>query len=85
MNENLVIEYLHRILEKKVSDSKKIQERISILNHQIQHFRGMHEGVRKEVIDDLIKDIIIYSKNDSNWKTVLEQLKEVTSRNSSQP
>ena len=43
MNEELIIEWLHRVLEEKTSDTNKIQKRISIINHQIQHLKGMNE------------------------------------------
>jgi len=76
MNPNLIVEWLHRVLEEKTQDSKKIQERISVLNHQIQYFKGMHERYQKEVLQDLIKDIEFYHKNSKiNWETALEQIK----------
>ena len=66
---------MHRVLEEKTQDGKKIQERISVLNHQIQHFQGMDEIYQKEVLQDLIKDIEYYHKySEMNWETALEQI-----------
>lgn len=78
MNERLIIEYIHRILEEKTQDAKKIQERISILNHQAQYFKSMNTTPRIEVLEDLIKDIEAYNNSDNicMWDDVLKQLKE---------
>ncbi len=77
MNEKLTIEWLHRVLEEKIVDAKKIQDRIGIINHQIQYYKGMDERYQKQVIEELISDIKHYNCNcEVNWNTALEQLKE---------
>ena len=77
MNEKLTIEWLHRVLEEKIVDAKKIQDRIGIINHQIQYYKGMDKRYKKQVIEELISDIKHYNCNSKvNWNTALEQLKE---------
>ena len=81
MSEKLIIEWLHRVLEEKTSDVMKIQERISIINHQIQHLCGMNKIYQRQVIEDLIKDVEYYECNsEMNWDVALKQLKEVKER-----
>lgn len=76
MNNQLIIEWLHRILSEKCSDTKNIQERISILNHQIEHFEGMSEVYQIQVLEDAIKDVEFYREHTNiNWSTALAQLK----------
>ena len=75
VNESLVIEWLHRVLEEKIVDAKKIQDRILVLNHQIHHFKSMDVRYQEQVIEDLIKDIESYDLG-----TALKQLKDIKER-----
>ena len=73
INKELIIQDLHRVLEEKTQDIIKIQKRISTINYQIEHFTGMHQRYRLDVIKDLIKDIEYYKKSSNlNWDSMLD-------------
>lgn len=77
MDTELIIKDLHRILDEKITDIIKIQKRISTLNYQIEHFTGMHQRYKLDVINDLIKDIEAYQKNSNlNWDNTLDEIKK---------
>ena len=65
---NKTVYWLHILTEHTTQDMKAMAERLSILNHQIQHFNQMSESTQNLVISEL---------NDSmrfrNWnKKILE-------------
>ena len=70
MDDKLIIGWLHRVLSEKCQDIKKLQERISVLNHQVQHFSAMDKRYQKQVIESLIKDLEEY-----DWNDAIKQLK----------
>jgi hypothetical protein len=60
MSNKKVMFWLHRVLLEKCVDIKNLQERISVLGHQIQNFEKMNKDVQDEVIEDLTKDLRCY-------------------------
>jgi len=51
-----IIFWLHRLLLEKADATMYLQARIQVLSHQIQHFDSMDVRVKKEVLEDLVKD-----------------------------
>ena len=45
--------WIHRLLEEKIQQQKKICDEIGILNHQAQHFKQMPKCAQNLVIDKL--------------------------------
>lgn len=77
MNEKLIIEYLHLILDKKSIDAIQILKDISTLNYQIEHFLGMNKIYQIKIIEQMIKDVKNFQKNTvSDWTAVLKQLQQ---------
>jgi hypothetical protein len=50
--------WIHRLLEEKVEQSKKVADEISVLNHQSQFFNQMEEVHKKMVINELNEHFI---------------------------
>jgi len=63
--------WLIRVLQQKCVDIKNLQERISTLSHQIGNFDKMANIFQKEVIKDLIDDMVDYE-----WYNEVKKLKE---------
>ena len=71
-----VIKWLHRVLAEKTEETKKIQEGISILNHQIQNFHAMPDAIKDEVIDELVSVMAHYNWGHEAYALKMLQEKE---------
>jgi superfamily I DNA and RNA helicase len=69
MDNKKIIFWLHRVLSEKCSDINKLQSRIGILNHQAQNYNQMNEIYQKEVLKDLVIDLMDY-----NWQDAITEL-----------
>ncbi len=77
MNDKIIF-WLSRVLEEKTSDIKKLSNRISILNYQINNFQKMQEFYKKKVIEDLLEDLEIYKdKSDLNWQYSIKEINKL--------
>ena len=50
--------WIHRLLEEKVEQSKKLADEISVLNHQAQFFKELQEFHKEVVINELNEHFI---------------------------
>jgi hypothetical protein len=75
-NEKQIITYLHRLLNEKCQETKKIQERISELNHQIENYDKMADVFKQMVLNDAIEDCIFYNgSTEMNWSGFIDFFK----------
>ena len=69
---------LNVLIERKIIEGKKIMDRISVLNYQLQNYKNMFNNYKIEVIEGMIKDIKKYDMEDNlDWSGTLEEIEEV--------
>ena len=71
MSDKKVRFWLHRVLLEKCEDTKNLQERISVLGHQIQNFERMSKDVQEEVIKELVEDLRCH-----DWQEAIEEIEK---------
>jgi len=77
MSDKKVRVWLHRVLLEKCVDIKNLQERISVLGHQIQNFERMSKDAQEEVIKELVEDLRCY-----DWQEAIEEIEKEILANS---
>ena len=71
MSDKKVKFWLYRVLLEKCEDTKNLQERISVLGHQIHNFERMSKDGQEEVIKELVEDLRCY-----DWQEAIEEIEK---------
>lgn len=70
MSDELIVKWLHRVLEEKCVELNRLVKRISTLNHQIQYYPQLLPTSKDNTIQELMYDMSFY-----DWKDNVKEIK----------